>query len=187
MREWITQEKERRGCPQRPSLSDEERGLSRLLLQRALGLRDDRAERFGLVHRDVGEHLAVEGDAGEVQRVDELAVGQPLGANRGVDALDPQSAEAPLLHLAVAVGVLAGLLDRLAGDSDRVLAAAVIALRIVEDALVLGAGGDTPFDACHVLALPTSGRRGPRPSRAPCRRRREFLCRGSGGYIWRCG
>src|SRR6478609_3430309 len=54
---------------------------------------------------------------------------------RGVDALDPQSAEAPLLHLAVAVGVLAGLLDRLAGDADRVFAAAVIALGILEDAL----------------------------------------------------
>src|SRR4051812_4443319 len=139
------------------------------------------------MHRDVGEHFAVERDAGEVQRVDELAVGQPLGAGRGVDPLDPQGAEAPLLHLAVAIGVLPGLLDGLAGDSDRVLAAAVIALRIVEDPLVLGAGGYTPFDACHLTALLTSGRTGPRPSRAPRRRRREFLCRGSGGCTWRCG
>src|SRR5207237_7023594 len=117
-------------------------------------LGDDRRERFGLVHRDVREHLAVQRDAGEVQRVDELAVGQPLGADRGVDALDPQSAEAPLLHLAVAVGILPGLLDRLAGDADGVLATAVIALRLIEDALVLGAGGYTPFDACHVLSTP---------------------------------
>src|SRR5437868_5499452 len=106
------------------------------------------------MHCDVGEHLAVQRDAGEVQRVDELAVGQPLGADRGVDALDPQSAEAALLHLAVAIGILPGLLDRLAGDADRVLAAAVIALRLVEDALVLGAGGHTAFDACHVLSAP---------------------------------
>src|SRR6185312_17344645 len=117
-----------------------------------------RAERLGLVHRDVGEHLAVEGDAGKVQRVDELTVGQPFGADRGVDSLDPQGAEAPLLHLAVAVGILPGLLDRLAGDADRVLAAAVIALRLLKEAFVLGAGGYTPFDACHVLSLPTSGR-----------------------------
>src|SRR5436305_2241178 len=128
--------------------------LSRLLLQRAFRLGDDRAERFRLVHRDVGEHFAVERDAGEVQRVDELAVGQPLGADRGVDALDPQSAEAALLHLAVAVGVLPGLLDRLAGDPDRVLAAAVIALRLIEDPLVLGAAGYAAFDACHVLSAP---------------------------------
>src|SRR4029079_16865654 len=104
------------------------------------------------VHRDVGQDLSVEIDVRELQRVDELAVSQALGADRGVDALDPQSAEAPLLHLAVAVGVLAGLLDRLAGDANRVLAAAVIALRLVEDALVLGAGGYTPFDACHLAA-----------------------------------
>ena len=78
--------------------------------------------------------------------MDELAIGQSLGADRGVDSLDPQSAEAPLLHLAVAIGVLAGLLDRLAGDADGVLATAVIALRLIEDALVLGAGGYTPFD-----------------------------------------
>src|SRR5438552_4023224 len=99
--------------------------------------------------------------------MDELAVGQPLGAHRGVDALDPQGAEAALLHLAVAVGVLPGLLDCLAGDADRVLAAAVIALRLLEYALVLGAGGYTPFDACHLVGLLTLGRTGPRPSRAP--------------------
>src|SRR4051812_32250093 len=119
--------------------------------------------------------------------MDELAVGQPFGADRGVDALDPQSAEAPLLHLAVAVGVLPGLLDCLAGDSDRVLAAAVIALRLLQDPFVLGAAGYAAFDACHLCGLLTSGRTGPRPSRAPCRRRRELLCRGSGGYILRCG
>src|SRR4051794_19671349 len=106
------------------------------------------------MHGDVGEHLAVERDAGEVQRVDELTVGQPFRADCGVDALDPQSAEAALLHLAVAVGILPGLLDRLAGDSNGVLAAAVIALRLIEDPLVLGAGGYTPFDACHVLSAP---------------------------------
>src|SRR5690348_3133897 len=139
------------------------------------------------MHRDVGEHLAVERDAGEVQRMDELAIGQSLGANRGVDSLDPQSAEAPLLHLAVAIGVLPGLLDGLTGDADGVLAAAVIALRIFQDPLVLGAGGYTAFDACHGPLLLISGRRGPRPSRAPYRRLREFLCRGSGGYICCCG
>src|SRR5439155_23678850 len=121
--------------------------LRGLLLQRALRLGDDGAERLGLMHRDVGEHLAVERDAGEVQRVDELAIGQPFRADRGVDALDPQSPEAPLFHLAVAVGMLPGLLDRLAGDSDRVLAPAIIALRLIQDALVLGAGGYTSFDA----------------------------------------
>src|SRR6185369_11447881 len=54
----------------------------------------------------------------------------------------------------VAVGILPGLFDCLAGDADRVLAAAVIAFRLVQDPFVLGAGGYTPFDACHVLSAP---------------------------------
>ena len=35
------------------------------------------------------------------------------------------------LHLAVAIGVLPGLLDRLLGDADGILAAAVIALGLL--------------------------------------------------------
>jgi membrane-associated protein len=42
----------------------------------------------------------------------ELRVAKALGADRGVDPLDPQRAEVALLHLAVAVSVLPGLLDR---------------------------------------------------------------------------
>jgi hypothetical protein len=58
--------------------------------------------------------------------------GEAFLADGCVDALDPQSPEGPLLNLAVAIGVLAGLLDSLAGDPDRVLAAAVIALRLIQ-------------------------------------------------------
>src|SRR5207253_9137548 len=122
-----------------------------------------RGEHAALIHRQVGHDLAVERDPGELGAMDELRIGQPLGADRGIDPLDPQRAERALLHLAVAVGILPGLLDRLAGDPDRVLAAAVIALRLVEDALVLGAGGYAAFDACHLSLLLTSGRRAPRP------------------------
>ena len=68
---------------------------------------------------------------GELGAVHELRISQAFGADRGVDPLDPQGAEAALLHLAVAVGVLAGLLDRLAGDADGVLAAAAIALGLL--------------------------------------------------------
>ena len=67
----------------------------------------------------------------------------------GVDALDPERAEGPLLALAVAEGVLAGLFDRGLGGADRVLAAAVITLGGLVDFLVLGVGGHTAFDARH--------------------------------------
>src|SRR3546814_10370292 len=60
-----------------------------------------------------------------------------------------EGAERPLLHLAVAIGVLAGLLDGLAGDADRVLAAAIIALRLIQQPFMLGARGRAALDACH--------------------------------------
>src|SRR4051812_1789899 len=126
---------------------------ARPLRQRAFGLGDDRLEGLALVHRDVGEDLAVQLDAGELEPVHEAAVGHPLGAHGGVDPLDPERPERALLHLSVAISVLAGLLDRLAGDPDGVLAAAVIALRLIQQPFVLGAGGHPALDACHVKYL----------------------------------
>src|SRR3546814_1343050 len=61
--------------------------------QRSLRLGDDGAERLALVHRDVGQNLAVQFHAGQLQAVHELRIGQALGADAGVDALDPQAAE----------------------------------------------------------------------------------------------
>jgi len=70
-------------------------------------------------------------------------------ARRRVDALDPQCAEGALAALAVAVGVLHRPLDRLLGDADRILAAAVVALDLFQHLLVLGVGRDAALDACH--------------------------------------
>ena len=98
---------------------------------------DDRAERFGLMHRDVGKNLAIQCDSGEIQGVDELTIGEAFRANCSVNALDPKCAEAPLLHLPVAIGILAGLFDRLPCDPDGILAAAIIALRRIEKLLCL--------------------------------------------------
>src|SRR5688500_17585385 len=114
--------------------------------KRRLGLLDDRAERGALVHRQVGHDFPVKLDPGELGAVHELGIAEAFGAHRRVDPLDPQRAEAALLHLAVAVGVLPGLLDRLAGDADGVLAASAIALGLLEDPLVLGARGYAALD-----------------------------------------
>src|SRR5262249_46382987 len=68
---------------------------------------------------------------------------------RCIEPLDPQCAERPLAPLAVPVGVLVGFLNCLLGDTNRVLAAAEITLGGLENLLVLGVGGYTPFDAGH--------------------------------------
>src|SRR5919112_4261867 len=61
------------------------------------------AERLGVAHGDVGQHLAVELDAGQLEAVDERAVAQAILARGGVDAHDPQAAEVALAVAAVAV------------------------------------------------------------------------------------
>src|ERR1041384_4618693 len=96
--------------------------------QRGLGLLDDRLEGSRLADREIGQHLAVDRDAGFGEPVDKAAVGDTKGPHRGVEALDPERAERALAPLAVAEGVLVRLLDRLLGDADGVLAPAGIAL-----------------------------------------------------------
>src|SRR5439155_16035040 len=103
-----------------------------------LRLLGNRLERRRLVDREIRQHLAVHHDARLRQAVDKSAVGHAERAYGGIETLDPERAESALLALAVAEGVLAGLLHRLLGDADRVLAAAVIALGGLENVLVLG-------------------------------------------------
>src|SRR5881394_2543109 len=83
------------------------------LRQRGLGLLDDGLEGGRLADGEVGQHLAVDRNAGLGETVDEPAVGEAEGTHRGVEALDPQRAEGALAPLAVAKGVLMGLLHRL--------------------------------------------------------------------------
>src|SRR6202162_5678586 len=123
--------------------------MTRSHRERRLGLADDRLERRRLGDGEVGEHLAVDHDAGLAQAGDEAAVVQPERAHRRVKPLDPQRAKGALLSLAIAEGILARLLHRLLGDADRVLAPAVIALGGLEHLLVLGMGCDAALDACH--------------------------------------
>ena len=77
-------------------------------------------------------------------------------------ALAPQGAESALLDLAVAISILPGLFNGLAGNADGVLAAATVALGLIEQALVLGVGGNTTFDTGHAsVLLDITARRAP--------------------------
>src|SRR5690606_27491339 len=123
------------------------------ILKRSLRLRHQSGESLRLMDGHVGQHLAVDLDAGLVQAVDEAAVGQAVLTHRSVDALDPQGAEVALAGLAVAIGVLQRLLDRLLGDADGVLATAVKALGGFQDLLVLGVAGSASFHAHVMISL----------------------------------
>jgi hypothetical protein len=69
--------------------------------ERGLRLRDDGAERVGLMHGEIGQNLAVHLDPGLRQTVDEARIGQLSSwrAHGGVDPLDPQRAELALAAL----------------------------------------------------------------------------------------
>jgi hypothetical protein len=103
-------------------------------------------ERLRLANGEIGEHLAVDLDPRPVDAVDELGVSEPVLARAGVDALNPEPAEAAFAGAPVAIGVLEPLLDALDGDAKDVLAAAAIAFRRGDDLLVPSVGGDAPFD-----------------------------------------
>src|SRR5262249_59101275 len=102
-----------------------------------------------LPDREIGQHLAVNRDPGFGEAGNEAAVIETERADRGVEALNPQSPKVALTPLAVAIGVLIRFLDRLLGNPNRVLAAAVIAFCRFEHFLLLGMGGDAAFDASH--------------------------------------
>src|ERR1700679_2745046 len=65
-------------------------------------------EGLGLVHGEVGQDFPVDLDAGLSEAADKSAVGQVVEATGGVDPLDPESAEIPLLLFAADIVVLKG-------------------------------------------------------------------------------
>src|SRR6266699_149178 len=80
--------------------------------QRRLGLLGNRLERRRLADGEIRQHLAVDGDTRLGETVDKSAVGHAKRTHRGVQALDPQRAKSAFLALAIAEGILPGLLDR---------------------------------------------------------------------------
>ena len=71
-------------------------GVANGELKSGLCLLDQHLEGFGLMHREIGQHLAVDLNTGLAEPVDKSAVGQPVLAAGGVDALDPERTEVSL-------------------------------------------------------------------------------------------
>src|SRR5262245_66451567 len=103
--------------PANPGPSPAPPAVALLRGQCGLRLLRDRAECGDVVHREIGERLAVDLDAGGLDAGDEPAVGEPESACRRVDALDPQRAIVALLQAPSRVRVLARLDDGLLRDA----------------------------------------------------------------------
>ena len=91
-----------------------------------LYLVNDSLESLGIVHGQVGEHLAVDLYSGFVNQAHELGVGEIFEACGGIDTLYPESAEVALFLLAVAIGVCQTFLPGIFGDGPDVAAATVV-------------------------------------------------------------
>src|SRR5437899_9682929 len=126
-----------------PELVGRSKRFANLRRQRGLGLLGDRLERRRLVDGEIRQHLAVDRDARLREAVDKDAVGHAERAHGRVQALDPERAEGALLALAVAEGILPGLLDGGLGGANGVLAADAETLGGLVDFLVTGVRGHT--------------------------------------------
>src|SRR3954470_18406285 len=123
---------------------------AKFLSQRLLALAAQLRERRRLLAGKIGQDLAVDLDAGLLDAVHELRVGETVLTHAGIDALDPQAAEIALLGAAVAIRILQALLDLFDRDPVIGAGAADIALGHVDDFLVTGVRSDAPLGACHV-------------------------------------
>src|ERR1017187_2949299 len=102
---------------------------------------DQGFEGLRLADGQLGQHFAVDVNAGGQKAADKSAVGQTVLANRCIDALDPKGAEIALSELAADIGVLHRTVDGGVGRRDIVLAAAIKAFGLLEDALPAKARG----------------------------------------------
>src|SRR3954452_21200602 len=91
------------------------------------------AERLGVAHGDVSQHLAVQLDTGQLQPVHELRVAHAVELGGGVDAGDPQATEVALAVAAVTVRVGLRLDDGFLGALVIVVRLAAVPLGPLED------------------------------------------------------
>jgi len=79
-----------------------------------------------MVHGQIGQRLAVKGYTLLLKSADKLRITHPVEAYPGVDPLDPQRAELPLLGTAVTVGVAQTLFKYVLGNGINIRVAAEI-------------------------------------------------------------
>src|SRR6185312_130791 len=104
-----------------------------------LGLIHQSLERGGLMDGKLREHLTVDLDPGLREPAHKSAIGEAVFAAAGVDALNPEGAEIPLLQLAADIVVLQRLIDGRVGGRDVALAAAIEAFGLLQNLVAAGA------------------------------------------------
>ena len=94
-----------------------------------------------MVHRQIGQHLAVQVYTGFLELAHELRVRQAILADTGVDSLDPYPSEFPLFLLAVPVGIYQSFFDGIFGYGPDILLAAKESFGQLHDSLTFSPRG----------------------------------------------
>ena len=103
---------------------------------------DNGGEGLGIVHSEVGKHLAVELDVVLVKFAHKDGIRNTVDATTGVDTVNPQRAELALLVLTVTVSVGLTFLPFVLGNGPYVFTSAPITFGAVEDFLSACPGGN---------------------------------------------
>jgi len=88
-----------------------------------------------VIHRQVGQHFAIEADAAFLDLSHKLGIGHAMESCPCVDPLDPQRTKISFLRLAIAVSINQSLLYRILRYGPYILLAAKESLGQFEDAL----------------------------------------------------
>src|SRR3954468_7577123 len=124
-------------------------GHAGLLAIGALRHLGDSGKGLEIVHREIGQHLAVDIHAGLPEARHESAVAHPLAPGRRVDAGDPEGAELAFLLPPVTIGVPHGTLGRFLGRLVQLAPAATSTLGGFHDLLFSGVMGHAVLDPGH--------------------------------------
>src|SRR5215510_8655182 len=89
------------------------------LFERALCLIDDRLERGGIRNGEFRENFSIEANACSFQSFRKAAVRHPVCTRSGVQALNPEITKRAFTCLAVAIGPILTLHDRVFGVAEK--------------------------------------------------------------------
>ena len=93
-------------------------------------------ETGAVLHGDVGQHLAVDGDIGLLQTGNEAAVRQPVLAAGRIDAGDPQLAELPGARTAIPIRIIQRVQTSFAGFLPQAMARSALTLGKLQNSVV---------------------------------------------------
>src|SRR5205807_4853980 len=110
-------------------------------------------ERALIRDREIGEDLAIKSDVRGLEALGEPAVGQTLGADGGVEPLDPEIAEGAFAGLAIAIRPILGLHRRVLRVTEKFRTAAAVTFGLIEDAFASLPAGGSISSSWHVVLV----------------------------------